>query len=265
MNGSTDHQNSIGQKLLNTLTFFASVALFVFLLNWSFGLLPSQEDPLPDEVIAPTNDESPLQEIVAINIHNKELLSSPYEPPKQPFSKDEYAKMPFIVYSGTFSGAILHIKGSVTSEGAHYLMFNFNNVTGIINGARSAANRLDVKKTKELGGFFSDNIESHINLMNATLGTSSKTYLETGGKGIESYRFIHNENPVSVAHLFVIPVSHSGQYGGGVIDSLELEYWCSSENTCKVHPCKAGQLETECIKENYDDKTMKDWRLRTGT
>ena len=259
----------------NVGTFLLSAVIFLVLL-FSIGKYYTQPK-LPDEIEPPIIDGpsssqssvmsgsgSSSSSVTGPIVQTAELLGSPYIPSMNPFG-EEYKNAPEVIIGGTFSGAQLVVKGEVIGDGARLLLFNFGSRSGIINGYRSAANRIGIAQTQKMGGLFNRDapIIVSFDLMDVTLG-SSRSDFERTGSPTNTFYFVQNNQAIDVLKILAIPFNENGGFGGGIIHSLSINYVCKTEDSCLIAACEPNEKATACIERYYNEKEALAWRKRTG-
>jgi len=116
------------------------------------------------------------------DIRTLELLQGPYVPSSNPFSIDNYEKIPKIIYLGKFSQVNLDISGKVSSDSPVVVLFNFARETGFIKSSRISKNQIDISDTNRRGGLIAPNQEVmlKINLLGDEIASSGDYFEKTG-------------------------------------------------------------------------------------
>lgn len=205
---------------------------------------------------------APAIDFPQLNIKTANLLYKPYAVSSTPFAGSNYEEAPRIVYRGPFSEIRLTATGTLSSQ-ERFFIFSFNNDTGILDGIRTASNKIipsEKKRAKiDANGHFSITID----LLDEKLGTSSK-YFEAVKTGSKDFHFIPKNSPADSAKILLAPFNNNGEYGG-MINSMAVEYSCAGEDLkCKVELCLPNEKTTACIARSLSGKEASEWRQRTG-
>lgn len=234
---------------------------FVFALVITLGAMKFLGNFQFENVEAPVDDTPPPahEEVV---FEKRELLDSTFEVPTKPFSQETYSKYPRILVHGLFDSASLKIKGKNESNARVFLLLNIGSHTGIVNGVRKSASRIDMDATTELGGVFVGDIEASVDLFSTELGTNSKLFSATG-LGKQKYSFIQSTQMPQVYPIMALPFNEKGTYTG-VITSLEVSYSCSKKDACSVIKCQEGEKDSACILRELGEVEMNDWLTRNN-
>lgn len=244
---------------------FAAIFAIIVVLGALRYLGSREEEAIPKDVEAPAVEEPEDIEqpiIVAKEVH---VLESPFIPATDPFSQEQYAQAPKIVVSGNFEQVTLYVTGEVIGKGSRFLLLNFHDHSGIINGVRESARRLNVEKTNEGGGLFTaeNSISAAVNLLNAKLGSSSAVYERTGS-GTFIASLIQEEQKPDVLKILVVPFNKDGSYGGAKITDLRIEYLCKGESVCSIQRCASEKTSTQCLTESLGPQVIREWMQRKG-
>jgi hypothetical protein len=235
----------------------------------SFYFFKSSQIPSNPDVVIPVPNVPPIAGSGATSSFSSSIpagtslpLLNEYRTSQNPFSDADYQKVPRIIYKGDFKKIIAEIKGSVIGSEEIMLMFNFGQETGIINGARTSQERINIQGTRNLGGIFAPatTFTSEVNLLNDMLGASSNN-LQNCDVGRCSFEFINSSTKIAqVAPILVVPVTLNGSYGGAVINDFHINYECQDGiNGCKIQVCEQGMTVYDCVKKKYGKEEADAW------
>jgi len=242
--------------LISVVVFVLAFTIVPYIINWVHPPTVTVIEP----TIPPIQTSSSSSSISSESIKSLDLLIDEYKPSQSPFAVPQYNQAPQIVYKGNFSGAILHIEGNVIGNEEVMLLFNFGRETGIINGSRSAPNRVNLIKTKNMGGLFGagNSIFANVNLLDDELGSSSSNFGICDG--VCTFKFITSSDTAQVARILTVPVRVNGSFGGAAITSMKIEYLCGdTSNNCKISICNTGEAAYDCIKDKYSPDEANQW------
>ena len=194
------------------------------------------------------------------------LIFNPYVPSKNVYTSDYNKELIRLALDGNFKSAKILMKGKIIEPGKHFLSFNFDSVSGVLDGSRKSVNLLDVDATQELGGVYQGDsaIEVDIDLFSDTiLSTTKDEFIETKrpSKIVNLWDLV-GETPSVINFLFA-PFNEQGVYGGIRIDSIEFLYTCEKDQKCSVERCANDELYTVCLKNNFGLNAAIEWCDRT--
>lgn len=239
------------------------IAVYMF-IAWLGRLIEAANDSLPPNVVEVPPIEIPSNSGSQIELTDIQLLAAAYTVPENPLDLKIYNSLfPRILIKGSFSQAILNVKGKVGSSDA-FLIFNFDNQGGIIRALRESPNRLNIPQTISRGGLFKagSTIDISVNLLSDTLGTVGSEFIRTN-LGEREFNFIEGNEPMNVIPLAVIPFTDNGGYGGVTVGELKISYLCAVGSDCGISVCENSKLYTQCIKDVYGQPAMDAWCKRT--
>lgn len=196
------------------------------------------------------------------------LNSGPYTPtPDVMSSQDAYDRQSIrLILNGNFQTAQLHIVGTTTENGSHFLSLAYGNAGGILNAYRKSATTLNTTLTQQGGGIFTNQspIDVTLDLLNPIQFASTATDYE---KNQQTFKMINlwqsNLLPPTYISLLVAPFNEDGVYGGAQIIST-FEYSCSEGYICQVATCPAGEFATVCMRDKFGADVARDWCRRSG-
>lgn len=237
----------------------------------TFWILSLMENNTP-EVIIPEPNIPPIIGSGAVSSSSNSTIATTTKVPLQmnfiaaqnPFSEIEYNKAPRIIYKGSFKTAKVHINGTVVGNDEVFLMFNFGQETGIINGVRTSKDRVNVQGTRSLGGIYTpaSSFSTVVDLLQEELGASSSN-IGKCRSGVCAFNFLGDTSTAQVAPILILPVTLNGNFGGAVISESYIDYECeSSETNCEIQICAQGQVAYECIFEKYGKEEADQWYER---
>lgn len=243
-------------RLRDALIFFIGAVLFLYLLRFGTSVFISIRDSL-------TAVPAPIIDSPQLTLKKKSLIDKPYFVPSAPFAEYNYSQIPRIIFRGPFSEIKLTATGTLATKEPNFFIFGFNNETGIIDGFRTARNKISPSEEKKSVIDENGNFMVSVNLFSEKLGTSSKEF-EVTSAGTRDFHFIQKNNPADSAKILLAPFNNNGQYGG-TLDSLTIEYLCIEEDEgCKVEKCLPNEKTTECLTRFFSPKEAEAWRQRTG-
>lgn len=236
-------------------------ALFArVIVNWTSDVF------FPEEVVVEVPNVPPIEIPpsatggVLENLTELRLLDESYVVPENPFG-EYYKNAPRIMYVGEFKSAEIQIEGNLIGNGGRMLLFNFGRETGIYKGARKNSNLIDVQRTKELGGFFSEgnSLFATINLLSDSLGSSSFNLEYCNG--VCTFKFIKNPTSVEAAPVLAVPITEQGKFGGAEIRAMNIYYECAEGKECEVSICREEKVYG-CVLTKYGKAVADDWLRR---
>lgn len=224
---------------------------------------PQEPDVQIPPVVIPFSSSS--SSISSVSSSAKEISIVPlyhdFITSQNPFSSDDYQKVPRVIYQGIFKSASVSVKGTVVGNDDVFLIFNFGEETGVIDGIRTSEHKLNIVGTRKLGGIFApaSTFSTDVNLLGDTLGASSSN-IGACDRGQCTFNFFGNTSHPQVAPILVVPVTLNGSFGGAEIDDVAIQYECNGD--CRIEICPAGIPDYQCIDEKYGRDEAEYWYER---
>ncbi|MFH1235905.1 MAG: hypothetical protein V1685_03120 [Parcubacteria group bacterium] len=219
------------------------------------------------DVQPPIVNENPIPEIPYRIL---QLLNTPYTPTQDVYTNlDQYSKQSIKVgFNGDVDSAVILAKGKFLKDGLHFFSFTFGNISGVLNAIRSSPNTLDISASRLAGGVYEKSGEFTLNIdlkANTLLSTTKDEFINRaqGSKSIILWDSLY-PSPPTVTRLLIAPFDKNGEYGGGSLDSIELQFTCVQGKECSAVVCLEGDLFTKCLKDNFGFSAAKSWCDRTN-
>lgn len=224
-------------KIFSFILSILSVIVFVYLLNTQLNKAPAHEDKV---VTVPEEHIPPVQETGGTQVRFQPIFTN-FKAPSDVLSNGESfnRNSKLLALKGEFKTAVLHIKSLPEQDGNYFLSLTFDDESGIVNGYRTAPNRLNMDKTIQQGGTFTKNapLDTKIDLKQPlTLAPSSKEFASNNEP--TKVRILWNQmlvSPPTAVRLLAVPISESGSTSAAGIELMELEYTCAgAPDSCKT-------------------------------
>jgi len=171
-----------------------------------------------------------------------------------------------LILNGNFSQAVLHITGTVTAAGPHFLDIVYGRVAGTLFGVRISARNINSTLTQQNGGLFTSQspIDLTIDLLNPVQLATTRGEFEKNGQGSKVVNlWTSNPLPPTYIPVLVAPYDANGNFGGARL-SLSFEYSCEQDENCKGAICPVAKHIASCMKEEFGISAVNDWCRRAG-
>jgi len=218
-----------------------------------------------DIIIAPNVDE-PTVAGETKEYESVVLLNKAYIPSQDVYTNNYNKESIRLALNGEFDDAYFEVTGSVFGSGRHFLSFNFDSISGVLNAMRKSKNEIDLDQTKILGGVFVGGVPIQVKvslLDNIVLSSTKEEFDSLGGKKTislwsEMLKKPALNTPTIVPFLFA-PFNEYGQYGGAKIEKIEFKFVCKQGSPCGAGVCENDKKYTECLKNLFGIEAAKSW------
>lgn len=222
-----------------------------------------------DIIVTPSTDQ-PTVPKGENKLNGVILLDKKYIPSQNVYTTNYTKESIRLALNGEFEEAYFEINGNVFGTGKHFLSFNFDSVSGILNAVKKSKNEINLEQTKLLGGVFVSGVPIQVEiplLKEITLSSTKEEFDAIGGvKNITLWSEMQKKpslNTPTIISFLVAPFNEYGQYGGAEIDKIEFKYKCKNGIACGVGVCESGKKYTECLKNLFGIEAAKSWCNRS--
>lgn len=263
-----EYRNTLFSILIILLIFFILFQITKSIKDSTLKTATSTSDNT-DVIVTPNTDE-PTNTVDTKKFQSVTLLDKAYIPSQDVYTSNYNKESIRLALNGEFEDAYFEVNGKVFGTGRHFISFNFDSISGILNAVKKAKNEIDIEQTKLLGGIFVSGAPIQIKvplLQEITLSSTKEEFDKIGGeKSLTLWSEMQNKpylnTPTVVTFLFA-PFNEYGQYGGAEIDKIEFKFICKNGSPCGAGVCGSNKKYTECLKDLFGIDAAKNWCGRT--